>query len=123
MTMSNLPQTETTGYLAVSVGSCNPVKALAAENAFTEYLTTTTWSHTTPDNTPIDTVKVFRYNAASQVPDQPIGEEQTKLGATNRAIAAFQAYKDEHNCEPDFAVGMEGGISTTEEGKDIEFII
>eukprot|EP00550_Attheya_septentrionalis_P000618 CAMPEP_0198284268 /NCGR_PEP_ID=MMETSP1449-20131203/3762_1 /TAXON_ID=420275 /ORGANISM="Attheya septentrionalis, Strain CCMP2084" /LENGTH=214 /DNA_ID=CAMNT_0043981263 /DNA_START=164 /DNA_END=806 /DNA_ORIENTATION=+ len=42
----------------------------------------------------------------SNVSDQPMGAEETKRGAMNRARAAFAMAKE----KPDFAVGMEGGL-------------
>ena len=49
------------------------------------------------------------------VSDQPFGDAETRLGAMNRAKAAYDAAagctndKNE-NCHPDFAVGLEGGL-------------
>ena len=50
--------------------------------------------------------------------DQPIGDDETKIGATNRAKAAFDAAletaktrEDEGStARPDFGVGLEGGV-------------
>lgn len=50
--------------------------------------------------------------------DQPFGDDETKIGATNRARAAFGAAletsKTRENkgsmARPDFGVGLEGGV-------------
>lgn len=41
--------------------------------------------------------------------DQPFGDEETKLGAYNRAYAAFSSTNDQEK-QIDFAVGLEGGL-------------
>lgn len=45
-------------------------------------------------------------NANSGVPDQPMGDDETKRGAKNRAAAALAAVSN-----ASFAVGLEGGLS------------
>lgn len=68
------------------------------------------------------------HNVPSNVNDQPIGDDETLLGAKNRAMAAFQSARRDYyqnsntsddndddcnsNCYglPDFGVGLEGGI-------------
>ena len=81
----------------VIVGSKNPVKVACTESAFTEAF------H-----------KGFIVNgitAASQVPDQPKGDEETYLGARNRVINAKSNFP-----EADYWVGIEGGIAEDERG-------
>ncbi len=81
----------------VVVGSHNPVKVEAVREAF---------AHVFPD----DEFIFIPCSAASGVPDQPFGSEETKRGARNRA----------EDCrlknEGDFFVGLEGGIE--EEGEE-----
>lgn len=75
----------------IIVGSKNPVKVACTESAFTEAF------H-----------KGFVVNgitAASQVSDQPKGDEETYLGARNRVINAKKSFP-----EADYWVGIEGGI-------------
>ncbi len=77
--------------LLVIVGSKNPVKIACTESAFTEAF-----------------AKGFVVNgitAASQVSDQPKGDEETYLGARNRVINAKKSFP-----EADYWVGIEGGI-------------
>jgi hypothetical protein len=52
------------------------------------------------------------YSSTSGVPEQPIGQEQTREGAFNRAIDARK------NCGADFdyVIGIENGIWETSEG-------
>ncbi|MDP2484092.1 MULTISPECIES: inosine/xanthosine triphosphatase [Pseudoalteromonas] len=76
--------------LKVIVGSKNPVKINAAKHIFTMYF---------PNNT-IDCLGV---NAPSNVPDQPIGEDETRIGAQNRVN-----YCKKHH-QADYYVAMEGG--------------
>ncbi|SFU08609.1 inosine/xanthosine triphosphatase [Algoriphagus locisalis] len=81
----------------IIVGSKNPVKIACTETAFTEAFT-----------------KGFVVNgisAASQVSDQPKGDEETYLGARNRVINAKSIFP-----EADYWVGIEGGIGEDERG-------
>jgi inosine/xanthosine triphosphatase len=83
----------------VCVGSTNPVKIEAVELAFSEVFK----NHT---------VKCFGINTDSQVSDQPMGNDETLLGAKNRANHAKLLASNN-----DFFVGIEGGnirISKTE---------
>ncbi|WP_404342543.1 inosine/xanthosine triphosphatase [Pseudoalteromonas mariniglutinosa] len=76
--------------LRIIVGSRNPVKINAAKHIFSLFFT----EHN------IDCQGI---DAPSGVPAQPIGEEQTRLGAENRVSYCQQHY------EADFYVAMEGG--------------
>ena len=66
------------GDLIVAVGSNNPVKLEATRRAFQSVFSNRT-------------VAVVGVGAASGVPDQPMGDEETKRGAQNRAEAALAA--------------------------------
>ncbi|HEY0964512.1 MAG TPA: inosine/xanthosine triphosphatase [Candidatus Paceibacterota bacterium] len=79
----------------VIVGSHNPVKVAAVQEAF---------AHTFPDEA-FDFVPCA---AVSLVPDQPFGSEETKLGAKNRADDCVR-----HEAG-DFYVGLEGGVEEIE---------
>ncbi|MBM3906542.1 MAG: inosine/xanthosine triphosphatase [Gemmatimonadetes bacterium] len=87
MPLSNIHQ--------VAVGSTNPVK-LAAVRAVFQRL---------EPRAHVDGIAV-----PSGVPDQPVGDEQTITGATNRARAARAAL------DADLGVGIEGGVVDTPAG-------
>jgi len=79
-----------TKILNIIVGSKNPVKINAAKHIFTAYF-------------PEHEIQCIGIHAPSQVPDQPIGEDETRIGAQNRV-----AYAKQHH-QADFYVAMEGG--------------
>lgn len=76
----------------VVVGSQNPVKVSATQQAFEAMF-------------PEEQFEVVGVAAPSGVSDQPMTDEETKLGAYNRTVSA-------KNIEPkaDFWVGIEGGL-------------
>lgn len=88
--------------LNVSVGSSNPSKVRSVQQAL-ERLVARKSNHSV-------TVKCWPFSVASGVADQPFGDDETKLGAKNRAQAAHDAYAAEHNSQPHLAVGLEGGL-------------
>jgi inosine/xanthosine triphosphatase len=58
---------------------------------------------------------VIGFNVPSSVPDQPFGDEETKLGAKNRAERAWIAYQEvNEGSKPDYSLGMEGGLVRSE---------
>ncbi len=73
----------------VIVGSKNPVKINSVKEAFSKYFSG---------------VEVEGVSVSSGVPDQPIGYEETLLGACNRAAGLEVISKG------DYYVGLEGGI-------------
>ncbi len=81
--------------VTIAVGSTNPVKLAAAQAIL---------SRAFPEATFIP------ITVPSGVPAQPWGNEQTRLGAFNRARAALL------ETGADFGVGMEGGIIETSVG-------
>lgn len=90
----NFPKREnfqTSQKKLVIVGSTNPVKIACTESAFTEGFN--------------KGFVVNGINAASQVSDQPQGDEETFLGAKNRVINTKRSFP-----EADFWVGIEGGV-------------
>ena len=101
-----LPSLESARTLTVAVGSCNPCKIDAVKSAFEQILLATD---------PRGTVKlvVKGYAARSGVPDQPVGDTETKTGAANRAREAAEL---SGGC--DFSVGLEGGIVDECNGED-----
>ncbi|WP_026956278.1 inosine/xanthosine triphosphatase [Algoriphagus vanfongensis] len=81
----------------IVVGSKNPVKINSTEDAFTLAFS-----------------RSFHINgitAASGVPDQPMGDKETLLGAKNRALNAQKTFP-----EAEYWVGIEGGLDEDEEG-------
>ena len=95
--------------IVCAVGSKNPVKCKASEDGLLKALK--------PTINEAFEVKSTGYEVPSGVPDQPMGDKETKLGAVNRAKAAWAAYKADTGAAPDYAVGLEGGI--TMEGDDM----
>ena len=90
--------------ILVAVGSTNPVKVRAAEQAFAKCF---------PDH------RVTCYpvkGVRSGVNDQPIGMQETTRGARNRAVAAMRKASATKAWAPHFAVGLEGGLVTSSGG-------
>lgn len=75
--------------MKICVGSNNPVKVGAVRDAFGQYY---------PE------CEVIGNKVDSGIAEQPMSEEETVRGATNRAIAALEY--------ADFGVGLEGGVTT-----------
>lgn len=74
--------------MKVVVGSTNPVKINAVSDAFKQYY---------PE------YEIVGQKVSSGIAEQPLGEEETLRGATNRALAAKQY--------GEFGVGLEGGVA------------
>lgn len=96
--------------VVVAVGSENPSKLRSVQQALERLV-----SRNSDNNNEI-TVKLFPCNVPSGVPDQPIGDVETKLGAQNRALSAQIKYKETHGELPHLAVGLEGGLEWLGEG-------
>lgn len=84
--------------MKILVGSKNPVKIEAAEEAFTKY-----FNNVTAEGVSVE----------SHVSPQPINNE-TFLGAKNRALKLFEMDKNSKS-NADYFVGIEGGIFQTYE--------
>ena len=87
--------------MRIFVGSLNPVKINAVVQAASE-----TW----PD------VQVMGFDVPSGIPDQPWGDEETRIGAENRAKAALEDgishFGIDNLDELDLlGVGLEGGVT------------
>ena len=82
----------------IVVASKNPVKAAAIQGAFTRLF-------------PEQPFKVEGFSAASGVSDQPLSDQETKLGATNRVMKIRRTFPN-----ADLWAGLEGGIAETDEG-------
>lgn len=85
--------------LRVAVGSGNPSKLKAVENALKRALG--------PAKVRLD---LQGFDVASGVDHQPFGDAETKAGAKNRARAAYVAYRKKERLAPHLAVGLEGGL-------------
>lgn len=94
--------------LAVAVGSCNPCKLTAVTDAFSTVLSSLP---APPQRSEPQTEPTFHtYSAPSGVPDQPMGDAETLLGAKNRALAAASMHLEAAGAPAHFSVGLEGGI-------------
>lgn len=89
---ASMPQNEKKKMKKVIIASKNPAKIKAAENAFAQVF-------------PNEKFEFVGVSVASGVPDQPMGEEETLLGAENRVDNAKAKFK------ADYWVGLEGGVS------------
>lgn len=77
--------------ITVVVGSKNPVKVKAVQEAFEALLSDTL-------------VQCIGVNAPSNVADQPMTDDETRIGAENRV-----AFCSQHH-QADYYVAMEGGV-------------
>lgn len=86
--------------MLVIVGSHNPVKNEAVKSAFKKVF-------------PIDSIEITKCTVSSGVSDQPMTDQETLRGATNRSSDCKLQHPD-----ADFWVGLEGGCQF--EGEDLE---
>ncbi|NOG64965.1 MAG: inosine/xanthosine triphosphatase [Chloroflexi bacterium] len=83
-------------YIArIAIGSTNPVKCNASQRVLSALY---------------PQAEFIPISVESNVRDMPIGDEETRLGAVNRAQAAMQAV------HADMGIGLEGGVQETEFG-------
>lgn len=75
----------------VVVSSLNPVKAKAVKNGFERLF-------------PGDCFEIVKISVESDVSDQPMTDEEARIGASNRAVKAREGIP-----QGDFWVGVEGG--------------
>jgi non-canonical (house-cleaning) NTP pyrophosphatase len=85
--------------LTVAVGSSNPSKIRSVQQALQQLLMSS--------DVELD---LKGYSVASGVSHQPMGNDETKRGAKNRADAAYEAFTQEVGTEPHLAFGLEGGL-------------
>lgn len=81
--------------MKVAVGSTNPVKAQAVDAALRAV---------------VHDLEVVAVDVDPGIPDQPVGDVETRRGAVNRARQALQ------KVNADLGVGLEGGLLDTEFG-------
>jgi inosine/xanthosine triphosphatase len=89
----------------IFVGSTNPVKINSTINAGSE-----TWPE----------LKVVGISVPSDVSEQPFSDEETRLGATNRARAVLEAGLKKTNSKAKKAtlgIGIEGGVFEKNKGE------
>jgi inosine/xanthosine triphosphatase len=89
--------------ILVAVGSKNPVKCNAAEQGLRSALDSSL-------------VKVEGFEVPSGVSSQPFGDEETKLGAENRARSSFLMFNEKNGAPPTYSIGIEGGIIINDKG-------
>jgi inosine/xanthosine triphosphatase len=92
--------------LRVAVGSENPAKIRAVEQALRQSLVP---SSKRPMRHVV-TLDVQGFTVASGVSDQPFGDDETCQGAKNRSRAAYVEYRRLNGKYPHMAFGMEGGL-------------
>ncbi len=97
------------GPIKVAVGSGNPCKLAAVKDAFKDACDASIGAGKYE-------LLVEGVSAESGVSDQPMGDEETMKGARNRAEGARDVMRAQSQ-EPDFAVGLEGGI--VDEGEEM----
>lgn len=98
-----MSETASTRLFRIAVGSKNPVKLSSSTNgarhALQAYLAGCD-------------VESSGFDVASGVSSQPLGDRETKSGAKQRSLEAYEAYKAANEGRsPDFAIGLEGGVS------------
>lgn len=81
--------------MKIAIGSTNPTKTRAVENVLRPMYAQ---------------IEFSAHEAPSGIPAQPIGDEETRRGALNRARAVLEL------TNADWGVGLEGGIIQTEMG-------
>ena len=106
---TNVERMDDCNTIHVAVGSKNPCKIEAVRCAFEKLVSS---APAAAANKHKPQIVISSYNVQSGVRDQPYGDEETKLGAKNRAQAAMDAAT---TFEPDFAVGIEGGVEIMQE--------
>lgn len=82
----------------IIIASHNPVKLKAAQNGFEQMFPDQLW-------------QMKPVSVPSGVGDQPGSDEETFVGAKNRAHSAQEAYP-----EADYWVGIEGGVADSDRG-------
>jgi inosine/xanthosine triphosphatase len=112
--------TSASNVLRVAVGTSNPAKLRAVEQALRRAIlrNNAAAAATTSDLE----VNVQGFDVESGVSNQPFGNDETRTGARNRAVAAYRAYRQSLQVAPHLAIGLEGGlewvVSDTGENSD-----
>ena len=99
--------------IQVAIGSKNAVKLNAVKQGLE-----LVWNKSEP---PLGSeIHVEGFDAPSGVRDQPIGDEEIKLGAMNRAREAYRMFVEQRGVAPDYSFGIEGGIIVLNPGAENE---
>lgn len=85
--------------ILIAVGSLNHVKTQAAFDGFSKLF----------NNRPIT---IHPFDVQSSVRQQPFGDDETLAGAKHRAVSAFDSFFQNFGRKVDYAIGLEGGISS-----------
>jgi inosine/xanthosine triphosphatase len=94
--------------LRVAVGSDNPCKINSVRDALLQVMLQQ--SATQEENKAEPLLQVEGFHVESGVTAQPMGDDETQLGAKNRAMAAYQCYEKKFHQAPHLAFGLEGGL-------------
>lgn len=81
----------------VAVGSQNPVKVVSCRQAFMECF-------------PRNDFEFIGYDVDSGVGAQPFTDEETRKGAETRAKNAAAKHAEDEAQDPEYAIGLEGGV-------------
>jgi inosine/xanthosine triphosphatase len=92
----------------VAVGSTNPSKIRSVQQALEAILNRNS-------SVGVPKLDMQGLSAPSGVPDQPMGDSETKLGARNRAKTSFDMFVEKFQTEPHLAIGLEGGLEETDD--------
>jgi non-canonical (house-cleaning) NTP pyrophosphatase len=104
--------------LKIAVGSSNPCKIEAVEQALQRALQNNSNNRSTTEEEDFIVLEVEGFSVESGVADQPFGDEETREGAKNRAESAYAMYKTKHGEYPHLAIGLEGGLEWSSTMKD-----
>lgn len=99
----------------IAIGSQNPAKIRAVQRALQQVIDNKEESsddngESSSSSSSKVVVVSTGYDVESGVRDQPMGDDETCLGAKNRAEAAYFAFRKKFGTAPHFAVGLEGGL-------------
>ena len=89
--------------IQLAVGSRNPVKVNAVREAFRAI-------H------PEFEILVEGFEVESKVRSQPFEDDETLLGATNRAMSAYNEFVQRFQSPPKYSLGIEGGLRYADYG-------
>ncbi|CAB9514028.1 canonical purine NTP phosphatase [Seminavis robusta] len=98
--------------LRIAVGSGNPCKVQSVVDALNQVIQTASQDQNNPPNVKLE---VESFNVESGVAAQPMGDEETQLGAKNRALGAYKNYETKFQKPPHFAFGLEGGLEWSQD--------
>jgi inosine/xanthosine triphosphatase len=95
--------------LRVAVGTSNPAKLRAVEQALRRAIRRNVTDDSTAATSDLEVI-VQGFDVESGVSNQPFGNDETRTGARNRAVSAYRAYRQSQQVAPHLAIGLEGGL-------------